>query len=83
MNWDLLLGVLSGTIMYGVPLLYTTLGEVIGQRAGMVNLGFVILGLWEDVSADPGAEPGSWEHFKSIAPPWLTIWAGYWPHVFR
>jgi len=38
-NWDLLLGVLSGTIMYGVPLLYTTLGEVIGQRAGMVNLG--------------------------------------------
>ena len=39
MNWDLLLGVLSGTIMYGVPLLYTTLGEVIGQRAGMVNLG--------------------------------------------
>jgi len=39
MSWDLLLGVLSGTIMYGVPLLYTTLGEVIGQRAGMVNLG--------------------------------------------
>jgi ABC-type uncharacterized transport system permease subunit len=38
-SWDLLLGVLSGTIMYGVPLLYTTLGEVIGQRAGMVNLG--------------------------------------------
>jgi simple sugar transport system permease protein len=25
--------------MYGVPLLYATLGEVIGQRAGMVNLG--------------------------------------------
>lgn len=39
MSWDLLIGVLSGTIMYGVPLLYTTLGEVIGQRAGMVNLG--------------------------------------------
>ena len=39
MSWELLRGVLSGTIMYGVPLLYTTLGEVIGQRAGMVNLG--------------------------------------------
>jgi len=39
MNWELLRGVLSGTIMYGVPLLYTTLGEVVGQRAGMVNLG--------------------------------------------
>ena len=25
--------------MYGAPLLYCTLGEVIGQRAGMVNLG--------------------------------------------
>lgn len=32
-------GLLSGTILYGIPLLYTTLGEVIGQRAGMVNLG--------------------------------------------
>ncbi len=37
--WVLIRGVLSGTIMYGVPLLYATLGEVIGQRAGMVNLG--------------------------------------------
>lgn len=37
--WALIRGVLSGMIMYGVPLLYTTLGEVIGQRAGMVNLG--------------------------------------------
>jgi general nucleoside transport system permease protein len=39
MTWALVRGVLSGTIMYGVPLLYATLGEVIGQRAGMVNLG--------------------------------------------
>ncbi|MEW6217298.1 MAG: ABC transporter permease [Candidatus Bipolaricaulota bacterium] len=39
MNWAFFGGLISGTIMYGVPLLYTTLGEVIGQRAGMVNLG--------------------------------------------
>jgi len=39
MNLTFLAGLLSGTIMYGVPLLYATLGEVIGQRAGMVNLG--------------------------------------------
>ncbi len=39
MTWNLILGVLSGTIMYGAPLLYATLGEVVGQRAGMVNLG--------------------------------------------
>jgi simple sugar transport system permease protein len=39
MIWVLIRGVISGTIMYGTPLLYATLGEVIGQRAGMVNLG--------------------------------------------
>jgi len=39
MNWVLIRGVISGTIMYGTPLLYATLGEVVGQRAGMVNLG--------------------------------------------
>jgi ABC-type uncharacterized transport system permease subunit len=39
MTWNLVLGVISGTIMYGAPLLYVTLGEVVGQRAGMVNLG--------------------------------------------
>jgi SAM-dependent methyltransferase len=50
---------------------------------GLVDLGFVILGLREELSADPSAEPGTWEHFKSIAPPWLTIWAAYRPYVFR
>jgi general nucleoside transport system permease protein len=39
MNGSFWGGLLSGTIMYGVPLLYATLGEVVGQRAGMVNLG--------------------------------------------
>ena len=39
MTWALVWGVLSGCIMYGVPLLYATLGEVVGQRSGMVNLG--------------------------------------------
>lgn len=39
MSWVLVRGVLSGCIMFGVPLLYATLGEVVGQRAGMVNLG--------------------------------------------
>ena len=39
MNWSFLGGLLSGTIMYGAPLLYTTVGEVVGQRAGLLNLG--------------------------------------------
>jgi ABC-type uncharacterized transport system permease subunit len=32
-------GLLSGSILAGTPLLYATLGEVIGERAGIVNLG--------------------------------------------
>jgi general nucleoside transport system permease protein len=34
-----LLGVLSSTIFSGTSLLYATLGEVVGERAGIVNLG--------------------------------------------
>jgi general nucleoside transport system permease protein len=34
-----LLGVLSSAIYSGTSLLYTTLGEVIGERSGIVNLG--------------------------------------------
>lgn len=47
------------------------LGTVIKTLAG---LGFVMMGLWEDTGEGEDAEPGSWEHFKSIAPPWLTMW---------
>lgn len=39
MSWMLIPSVLSGAILYGAPLLYATLGEIIGQRGGMVNLG--------------------------------------------
>ncbi len=34
-----ILGVVSSAIFSGTSLLYTTLGEIIGQRAGIVNLG--------------------------------------------
>jgi simple sugar transport system permease protein len=30
---------LSGAILSGTPLLYATLAEIIGERAGVVNLG--------------------------------------------
>ena len=32
-------GLVSGSIIAGTPLLYATLGEVIGERAGIINLG--------------------------------------------
>jgi ABC-type uncharacterized transport system permease subunit len=39
MSTPLVLGVLGGAILSGTPLLYATLGETIGERAGIVNLG--------------------------------------------
>jgi hypothetical protein len=50
---------------------------------GLIGRGFVLLGLWEDLSGDPGAEPGSWEHFKAFAPPFLSLVARYRPEVFE
>lgn len=42
---------------------------------GLVEQGFVLRGVWEDLAGDRNAEPGTWEHFKAIAPPYLTFWA--------
>jgi general nucleoside transport system permease protein len=39
MNAALLVGVIAGAIMSGTSLLYATLGEIVGERAGIVNLG--------------------------------------------
>jgi general nucleoside transport system permease protein len=39
MNATLLAGVLSSAILSGTSLLYGTLGELLGERAGVVNLG--------------------------------------------
>jgi SAM-dependent methyltransferase len=42
---------------------------------GLIARGFDILGFWEDLSGDPGAQPGSWKHFTAVFPPWLTVWS--------
>jgi general nucleoside transport system permease protein len=39
MNPALIVGVLATSIMSGTSLLYATLGELVGERAGIVNLG--------------------------------------------
>lgn len=39
MSWSLVRGLLSGAILSGTSLLYATLGEVLVERAGIVNLG--------------------------------------------
>lgn len=40
---------------------------------GLIGSGFILSGLWEDAGDQTDAEPGSWEHFKSVAAPWLTL----------
>ncbi|HEY8885640.1 MAG TPA: hypothetical protein VIO35_10040, partial [Chloroflexota bacterium] len=43
---------------------------------GLIESGFVVEHLSElvDVHPDPTAEPGTWDHFVSVAPPWLSFW---------
>jgi SAM-dependent methyltransferase len=41
---------------------------------GMVAQGLVILGLWEAESPHPAAAPGTWDHYMTVAPPFLTVW---------
>jgi SAM-dependent methyltransferase len=50
---------------------------------GLVEHGFVIQHLsdYSDFTPDPQAEPSTWHHFVSIAPPWLSFWAAYRPDV--
>jgi SAM-dependent methyltransferase len=48
---------------------------------GLVGNGFQILGLWEDLGGDADAAPGTWEHFKRVAPPGFSLWGRYLPEV--
>ena len=49
-----------------------TLGTLVN---GLIQRGFELQGLWEQDFGDAQAQPGTWEHFKAYAPPWLIIWA--------
>jgi ubiquinone/menaquinone biosynthesis C-methylase UbiE len=49
-----------------------TLSTVVNQLAAN---GFLILRLQEALSDDPNPEPGTWAHYKSVAPPYLTVWS--------
>jgi len=48
------------------------LSTVVNQ---LVAHGFMIMRLKEALSDAPDPEPGTWEHYKSVAPPYLTIWS--------
>lgn len=57
-----------------------TLGALVGRLAGN---GFVIVRLKEVGSEEPdaSAEPGTWEHFSAVLPPWLIIQSRYHPDI--
>jgi len=44
---------------------------------GLIARAFEVLGIWEDDAGDPDAEPGTWDHFTAMFPPWLVIWTRY------
>lgn len=48
---------------------------------GLVGQGFAVLHIsdYSDFDPDPEAAPGTWDHFISVAPPWLSFWASYRP----
>jgi hypothetical protein len=46
---------------------------------GLAQRGFLLLKLFEEPTPEPRADPGSWDHFVSLAPPWLTTWFAYRP----
>ena len=50
---------------------------------GLVEQGFMILHVsdYTDFYPNSKAEPGTWDHFVSIAPPWLSFWASYRPDL--
>ncbi|MCK5802826.1 MAG: class I SAM-dependent methyltransferase [Lentisphaeria bacterium] len=56
-----------------------TLGTLFNE---LTARGFVVLGFWEDSLGDPDAEPGTWEHFNTVAAPWLTMWLRLNPRAF-
>jgi SAM-dependent methyltransferase len=57
-----------------------TLSTLIG---GLVGQSFLISHVsdYTDFYPDSKAEPGTWDHFVSIAPPWLNFWASYRPDL--
>jgi SAM-dependent methyltransferase len=59
---------------------------------GLIRRGFVLRGLWEDMLGDPDKPtapgeaptppaPGSWDHYLSVAPMALILWARYLPDL--
>ena len=51
--------------------------------SGLVEQHFIIQHVsdYSGFNPDHNAEPGTWSHLTSIAPPWLSFWASYRPDL--
>ena len=54
-----------------------TLGTVVN---GLIEQGFVLRGLWEELEPKPAVEVGTWAHFTQVAPPLFSLWSRYCPN---
>ena len=70
-HWDVTAADGSRKRIVGPREFQHTLGPLLTYLA---DLGFVLKGMWERPDdGDPTAEPGTWEHFISVLPPWLWM----------
>jgi len=53
------------------------------MMTGLIDRGFILLDVHEEPLGRANAEPGSWDHFCSVAPPWLCIWAAFRPDLLK
>lgn len=57
-----------------------TLGTVMN---GLIENGFIVQHVQDVASVypDASAEPGTWDHFTAVVPPWMHFWAVYRPDI--
>jgi SAM-dependent methyltransferase len=76
--WEFTDGQKRKKIVKGPQEFLHTLSTVIN---GLIARGHLMLGIYEHLNHEKDPEPGSWEHLKSWAPPWLTTWSQFRPDI--
>jgi len=48
---------------------------------GLINRGFLLVSVWEEITEAPDAKPGTFLHLNTLAPPWLNVYAVLRPDI--
>lgn len=82
MNSELLIPLLAAAVVSGTPILYATLGEIITEKAGVLNLGVegvMMMGCFcAFITAQLTGQPwlAFWQPaWQASAPPPSTVWS--------